>query len=77
MILEQHRPVCRRLIGIKSSPDSLHANIEEVKTEKEDPEVYTEREENYENVYKYDIYDVVHNNFAYTGSYYDTACLAI
>lgn len=80
MVLEQHRPLCRRLLGVKSSPDSSQANIQEVKTEKDDPEVYAEREENYDNVYKYtggDLYDVVHNNFAYTGSYYDTACLAI
>ena len=80
MVPEQHRPLCRRLLGVKSSPDSSQTNIQEVKTEKEDPEVYTEREENYDNVYKYaggDLYDVLHNNFAYTGSYYDTACLAI
>ena len=78
MVLEKHRPVCRRLLGVKSSPPSVHTNMPEVKTEtEEEPEVFADREENYENVYKYDIYDVVHNNFAYTGSYYDTACLAI
>ena len=74
MVLEQHRPICRRLLGVKSSPDTA---IEQVKTEKEDSDIYADREENFENVYKYDLYDAVHNNFAYTGSYYDTACLAI
>ena len=74
MVLEQHKPVCRRLLGVKSSPDS---NLQQVKTEKEDSDIFADREENFENVYKYDLYDGVHNNFAYTGSYYDTACLAI
>ena len=74
MVLEQHKPVCRRLLGVKSSPDS---SLQQVKTEKEDSDIFADREENFENVYKYDLYDGVHNNFAYTGSYYDTACLAI
>ena len=56
MVLEKHRPVCRRLLGVKSSPPSVHTNMPEVKTEtEEEPEVFADREENYENVYKYDI----------------------
>jgi len=80
MVLEQHRPVCRRNCGTNVS-DGIKSNIDKVKTEKEDVEVYRDNkeEQQFSNVYKYpgDIFDTVNYNFTYTGGYYDTACLAI
>ena len=79
MVLEQHRPVCRRNCG-SSVSDGVKTNIDKVKTEKEEVEVYRDnKEEQFSNVYKYpgDIFDHVNYNFTYTGGYYDTACLAV
>merc|ERR1719367_1944555 len=79
MVLEQHKPVCRRNCGT-NVPDGIKTNIDKVKTEKEDVEVYRDnKEEQFSNVYKYpgDIFDTINYNFTYTGGYYDTACLAI
>merc|ERR1719323_1707118 len=79
MVLEQHRPVCRRNCG-SSVSDGVKTNIDKVKTEKEEVEVYRDnKEEQFSNVYKYpgDIFDHVNYNFTYTGGYYDTARLAV
>jgi len=75
MVLEQHKPLCRRNCG-RDSNEAVISHIEDVKTEREDLDLFEETKIEYK--FAGEMYDSVSYNFnSYPGGYYDNACFAI
>jgi len=82
MVLEQHKPVCRRNNSNDNSDGGiLNAAENVVKKEAEDSsDMFRDRVDSFSSVYKYsgDVYDSsINYNFGFSGGYYDTACFAV
>ena len=82
MVLEQHKPVCRKNnSGDNSDGGILNAANDVVKKEAEDSsDMFRDRVDTFSSVYKYsgDVYDSsINYNFGFSGGYYDTACFAV
>ena len=81
MVLEQHKPVCRRNKSSDSSDGGILNANDVVKKEAEDSsDMFRDRVDTFSNVYKYsgDVYDSsINYNFGFSGGYYDTACFAV